>query len=145
GRRAQQVQHRPQREALTAVALEPEIDLDPLDPRRLHLRADRGKVGGAEVAAQQIVEVHFRTASPTPPRAQSELCVATRPIAAMRAPRPPQPKERPMHYVYLMIAIVGEVIGTSFMKQSDGFTRLVPSLITAAGYAVAFYFLSLTL
>lgn len=50
-----------------------------------------------------------------------------------------------MHYVYLMIAIVGEVIGTSFMKQSDGFTRLVPSLITAAGYAVAFYFLSLTL
>jgi len=50
-----------------------------------------------------------------------------------------------MHYVYLMIAIVGEVIGTSFMKQSDGFTRLVPSLITAAGYAMAFYFLSLTL
>lgn len=50
-----------------------------------------------------------------------------------------------MHYVYLMIAIVGEVIGTSFMKQSDGFTRLVPSLITAAGYAVVFYFLSLTL
>lgn len=50
-----------------------------------------------------------------------------------------------MHYVYLLIAIIGEVIGTSFMKQSDGFTRLAPSLATIAGYVVAFYFLSLTL
>ncbi|PLW75580.1 DMT family transporter [Cohaesibacter celericrescens] len=50
-----------------------------------------------------------------------------------------------MHYIYLMIAIVGEVVGTSFMKQSDGFSKLGPSLVTAAGYLVAFYFLSLTL
>src|SRR5690554_350622 len=50
-----------------------------------------------------------------------------------------------MHYIYLLIAIVGEVVGTSFMKQSEGFTRLGPSLVTAAGYIVAFYFLSLTL
>jgi len=50
-----------------------------------------------------------------------------------------------MSYVYLGIAIVSEVIGTSFLKQSEGFTRLVPSLITAAGYLIAFYFLSLTL
>ncbi|NML06512.1 SMR family transporter [Sphingomonas sp. G-3-2-10] len=50
-----------------------------------------------------------------------------------------------MQYLYLAIAIVAEVIATSFMRQSDGFTKLGPSLITAAGYAIAFYFLSLTL
>jgi small multidrug resistance pump len=50
-----------------------------------------------------------------------------------------------MQYLYLAIAISAEVIATSFMRQSDGFTKLVPSLITAAGYAIAFYFLSLTL
>ncbi len=50
-----------------------------------------------------------------------------------------------MSYVYLIIAIIAEVIATSFMKQSDGFTKLAPSLVTGAGYIVAFYFLSLTL
>ncbi len=50
-----------------------------------------------------------------------------------------------MPYVYLVIAIVGEVFGTSFMKQSDGFTKLYPSLLTGCGYIVAFYFLALTL
>jgi small multidrug resistance pump len=37
------------------------------------------------------------------------------------------------------------VIGTSALKASNGFTQLVPSLITIVTYAVAFYFLSLTL
>ena len=50
-----------------------------------------------------------------------------------------------MSYVYLAIAIVAEVIGTSALKASEEFTRLVPSLIVVAGYAVAFFFLSLTL
>lgn len=50
-----------------------------------------------------------------------------------------------MSYVFLAIAIVSEVIGTSFMKQSEGFTRLGPSVITAAAYLLAFYCLSLTL
>lgn len=50
-----------------------------------------------------------------------------------------------MNYIYLVIAIVAEVVGTSFMKQADGFTKLVPSLICVAAYIVAFYFLSLTL
>ncbi|WP_447725771.1 DMT family transporter [Sphingomonas koreensis] len=50
-----------------------------------------------------------------------------------------------MHYLYLSIAIIAEVIATSFMKQSDGFTKLVPSLVTGMGYLIAFYFLSLTL
>ncbi|KAG0188671.1 hypothetical protein DFQ28_004526 [Apophysomyces sp. BC1034] len=48
-------------------------------------------------------------------------------------------------YLYLALAIVAEVIGTSALKASDGFTRLLPSAITAAGYAVAFYCLALTL
>ncbi|MBJ6121487.1 DMT family transporter [Sphingomonas mollis] len=50
-----------------------------------------------------------------------------------------------MPYLYLLIAIVAEVTATSSMKQSDGFTKLLPSLVTGAGYVVAFYFLSLTL
>ena len=50
-----------------------------------------------------------------------------------------------MNWLYLAIAILGEVMATSALKSSEGFTRLVPSLITASGYTVAFYFLSLTL
>jgi small multidrug resistance pump len=50
-----------------------------------------------------------------------------------------------MKYVILGLAILSEVIGTSFMKQSEGFTRLGPSLVTAIAYAIAFYCLSLTL
>jgi small multidrug resistance pump len=50
-----------------------------------------------------------------------------------------------MSYVYLTIAIVSEVIATSALKASEEFSRLVPSLIVAVGYASAFYFLTLTL
>ena len=50
-----------------------------------------------------------------------------------------------MPYVYLAIAIIAETFGTSFLKLSEGFTRLWPSLGVAVGYAVSFYFLSLAL
>jgi small multidrug resistance pump len=50
-----------------------------------------------------------------------------------------------MGYLYLAIAIVSEVIGTSALKATDGFTRLVPSTIVVVGYGAAFYFLSLVL
>ncbi|ARP96070.1 DMT family transporter [Bordetella genomosp. 13] len=50
-----------------------------------------------------------------------------------------------MKWLYLAIAIAAEVVATSALKSSDGFTRLWPSVITAAGYAVAFYFLAVTL
>ena len=51
-----------------------------------------------------------------------------------------------MHpWALLIIAIVAEVIGTSALRASDGFSRLWPSVLVIAGYAVAFYFLSLTL
>jgi small multidrug resistance pump len=49
------------------------------------------------------------------------------------------------NYAFLFVAIVAEVIATSFLKGSDGFTRLWPSVASVAGYAVAFFFLSLTL
>ena len=50
-----------------------------------------------------------------------------------------------MTYFYLAVAIVAEVIATSFLKSCDGFTRFWPSIVVVAGYAVAFFFLSLTL
>ena len=50
-----------------------------------------------------------------------------------------------MKWVYLVLAIVGELVGTSAFKGAEGFTRLWPSLISIAGYVVAFYFLSLSL
>ncbi|WP_454012059.1 DMT family transporter [Aquamicrobium terrae] len=49
------------------------------------------------------------------------------------------------NYVYLLVAILFEVLATTALKETHGFTRLVPSLVTVAGYALAFYFLSLTL
>ena len=50
-----------------------------------------------------------------------------------------------MVYLYLLIAILAEVLGTTALKASEGFTRVGPSLATVAGYAVAFYFLALVL
>ena len=50
-----------------------------------------------------------------------------------------------MHYFFLGIAIVAEVVATSALKASQEFTQLVPSLIVILGYGAAFYFLSLVL
>ena len=50
-----------------------------------------------------------------------------------------------MKYVMLAIAIVAEVIATTAMKQSEGFSRLPWTVVTVLGYVVAFYFLSQTL
>jgi len=50
-----------------------------------------------------------------------------------------------MKYVFLLIAIVSEVIATSALKASDQFSRFWPSVLVVLGYASAFYFLSLTL
>lgn len=48
-------------------------------------------------------------------------------------------------YLSLGIAIVLEVIATSFLKASEGFSKLVPTVITAVCYTGSFYCLSLTL
>ena len=50
-----------------------------------------------------------------------------------------------MGYLYLVIAIVAEVAGTSALKGSAEFTKLVPSILVVVGYAIAFFFLALTL
>lgn len=48
-------------------------------------------------------------------------------------------------WLSLALAILAEVIGTSALKASDGFSRLWPSVVVMVGYGTAFYFLSLTL
>lgn len=48
-------------------------------------------------------------------------------------------------WLTLALAILAEVIGTSALKASEGFSRLLPSLVVLVGYGTAFYFLSLTL
>lgn len=50
-----------------------------------------------------------------------------------------------MTYLYLLCAIVAEVVATSALRATNGFTNLLPSTIVVVGYAAAFYFLSLTL
>lgn len=49
------------------------------------------------------------------------------------------------YWFFLFIAVTAEVVGTSSLKASEGFTKLVPSGMVVVGFAVAFYFLSLTL
>ena len=48
-------------------------------------------------------------------------------------------------WIFLIVAITSEVIATSALKASEGFTELIPSIIVVIGYSAAFYFLSLTL
>ena len=45
-------------------------------------------------------------------------------------------------WVFLGVAIVSEVFGTTFLKQSEGFSRLWPTVLSLGGYAVALYSLS---
>ena len=42
-------------------------------------------------------------------------------------------------YAWLAIAIVCEVVATTALKASDGFSKTLPSIISAGGYGVAFY------
>jgi small multidrug resistance pump len=48
-------------------------------------------------------------------------------------------------YALLAIAIVAEVIATSALRASEGFSRWLPTVVVVLGYGVAFYCLSLTL
>lgn len=50
-----------------------------------------------------------------------------------------------MKYLLLAVAIISEVIATTAMKQSAGFTKPLSSVVTVIGYGVAFFFLSQTL
>jgi small multidrug resistance pump len=48
-------------------------------------------------------------------------------------------------YALLAGAILSELLGTTALKLSDGFSRPVPSLGVLVGYGLAFYLVSLTL
>lgn len=48
-------------------------------------------------------------------------------------------------WLTLSLAIAAEVVATSFLKASESFTRLGPSIVVVIGYVAAFYLLSLTL
>ncbi|TDO07664.1 small multidrug resistance pump [Halomonas ventosae] len=50
-----------------------------------------------------------------------------------------------MAFLFLALAIVAEVIATSALKASAGFTRLWPSVAVVIGYGLAFYLLALVL
>jgi small multidrug resistance pump len=49
------------------------------------------------------------------------------------------------NFTILFFVILSEVIATSALKFSEGFTKLVPSVIVVAGYGFSFYLLSLSL
>lgn len=51
----------------------------------------------------------------------------------------------PAAYVYLLIAIVTETIGTMALQLSQQFTRPLPSLVVVAGYGLSFWFMALAL
>ena len=48
-------------------------------------------------------------------------------------------------WTFLAMAIFSEIVATSSLKSTEGFTNLIPSVIVLVGYSAAFYFLSLTL
>lgn len=48
-------------------------------------------------------------------------------------------------YLLLAFAIGAEIVATSSLRLSEGFTRLVPSIVVVIGYGLAFYLLSLAL
>ena len=51
----------------------------------------------------------------------------------------------PAHYIYLLIAIVTETIGTSALQASQQFTRFWPTILCVVSYAMSFYLLGLAL
>jgi small multidrug resistance pump len=50
-----------------------------------------------------------------------------------------------MHWAYLGLAIISEVVGTTALRATNGFTALGPSALVVCAYGASFYFISLTL
>ena len=50
-----------------------------------------------------------------------------------------------LFWIYLLIAILTEVVGTTLMKVSQGLTRLVPSVLMFVLYGISFVFMALAL
>jgi small multidrug resistance pump len=50
-----------------------------------------------------------------------------------------------MDRIFLVIAILCEVVGTTALKASEGFSKLLPTIVVIVGYGVSFFMLSLAL
>ncbi|WP_236983919.1 MULTISPECIES: DMT family transporter [Mycobacterium] len=50
-----------------------------------------------------------------------------------------------MAYLFLLVAIAAEVVATSLLKSTDGFTRLWPTVVCLLGYGISFALLSLSI
>lgn len=50
-----------------------------------------------------------------------------------------------MVYLFLILAIIAEVIATTALKTSDSFTKLGPTILSVVGYTVAFYLMSIVM
>lgn len=50
-----------------------------------------------------------------------------------------------MHYLFLILAILSELAGSTLLKVSDGFTKILPTSLSLVAYFACFYFLSLAL
>ncbi|MCX2486138.1 DMT family transporter [Pedobacter sp. MR2016-24] len=50
-----------------------------------------------------------------------------------------------MKYLFLALAIISEVIGSSFLNASQQFTKTIPAVVTVVAYLACFYFLSIAL
>ncbi len=50
-----------------------------------------------------------------------------------------------MGYFYLLLAIIGEVVGTTYLKSTNNFSELLPSTYVVVGYTTAFYFMMLAM
>ncbi|HBG97232.1 MAG: QacE family quaternary ammonium compound efflux SMR transporter [Rhodobacteraceae bacterium] len=51
----------------------------------------------------------------------------------------------PKAYLFLILAILAETIGTTALQASQQFTRLGPSILVVIGYGISFYLLALAL
>lgn len=51
----------------------------------------------------------------------------------------------PVHYIYLIIAVAAETIGTTALQASHQFSKALPSLVVVVAYGFSFYMMGLTL
>ena len=50
-----------------------------------------------------------------------------------------------MGYLYLLIAIIGEVVATTYLKSTNNFSEVMPTTYAVTGYGIAFYFMMLAM
>lgn len=51
----------------------------------------------------------------------------------------------PVHYIYLITAVIAETIGTTALQASHQFTKPGPSILVVVAYGLSFYLMALTL